>query len=128
MKSTDKDGVTPRTNDRVQAHLFNYDGRRENIFPPDVENPNKLHVGTLLVEEVDSAWGTYTRHAVIVMTEGGRPSNPTRVLLFLGGREGATVRPLGCCSSNRTVYSAKLRTSALHRRFQVEIEAFVQAV
>jgi len=85
MKSTNQDDVAPRTNDRVQAHLFNYDGRRENIFPPDVDNPNELQVGTLLVEEVDSAWGTYTRHAVIVDNRGWQAVEPDTIVIISRG-------------------------------------------
>jgi len=85
MKSTNQDDVAPRTNDRVQAHLFNYDGRRENIFPPDVDNPNELQVGTLLVEEVDSAWGTYTRHAVICDDGGWQAVEPDTIVIISRG-------------------------------------------
>ena len=59
-----------RTGDRVSARLYNWDGRREPIVSiPDVRDPSATLIGKLIVEEVDSAFGTYTRHLLI--TDGG---------------------------------------------------------
>lgn len=55
--------------DRVQANLFNFDGRHNdaecNVFPPDVDNVDRKVVGRLVVREVESDFGTYTQHFVI---------------------------------------------------------------
>lgn len=54
--------------DRVSAQLFNFDGRHnngDNIWPPDVLDVTKQVVGTLVIEDVDSAFGEYERMAVI---------------------------------------------------------------
>lgn len=53
--------------DRVQARLFNWDGSSPNAEVP--ENPEQLVVGVLVVDEVDSAFGTYMRYLVVL--DGG---------------------------------------------------------
>ncbi|WP_124259244.1 hypothetical protein [Rhodococcus ruber] len=55
----------PHAGDYVAAHLFNFDGRRPHTHPPDVEDPHEMQIGTLIIEDVDSAWGGYTRYAVL---------------------------------------------------------------
>lgn len=60
------DGTGARSGDRVRAQLFNFDGRRlPQTYPPDVDDPHEIQVGTLVVEEVDSAWGSYNRYAIV---------------------------------------------------------------
>lgn len=56
--------LDPRSGDQVQAHLFNFDGRHANGAIPDVRDPAELQLGVLIVEEVHSAWGKYTKHVV----------------------------------------------------------------
>lgn len=55
--------------DRVRAHLWNFDGRRNDasagVFPPDVDDPDRIVVGSLHVESVDSVFGAYERQSVI---------------------------------------------------------------
>lgn len=68
--SPGQDGVQnePVSGDRVEANLFNFDGRHndgDNIWPPDVDDPTAQVVGTLLVESVKSAFGDYERMTVI---------------------------------------------------------------
>ena len=64
-----EDQGQPSTGDRVTAHLWNYDGRHNDVeagvYPPDVEDAEKTIVGTLYVEEVDSLFGKYTRHVIV---------------------------------------------------------------
>lgn len=59
----------PVSGDRVRAHLWNFDGRHNDvaagIFPPDVDDPNRIVVGSLYIESVDSAFGTYERQSVV---------------------------------------------------------------
>lgn len=54
----------PHTGEYIAAHLFNFDGRRRHMYPPDVDDPHELQIGTLIIEDVGSAWGGYTRYAV----------------------------------------------------------------
>ena len=64
-----EDQGVPSTGDRVTANLWNFDGRYDDveagIYAPDVEDAGQSVVGTLYVEEVDSAFGKYTRHVVV---------------------------------------------------------------
>lgn len=62
-----KNAGAPTNGDRVRAHLFNYDGRYNTgeVFAPDVDDPNAIVVGRLIIEIVESAFGEYTRHVVI---------------------------------------------------------------
>lgn len=59
----------PVTGDRVRAHLWNVDGRHNDVaagvFPPDVDDPTRIVVGSLHVESVDSVFGAYERQSVI---------------------------------------------------------------
>jgi len=87
-KSTGQSDTTPRTHDRVQAHLFNYDGRREHMYPPDVDDPEELLIGTLYIEGVCSAWGGYTRHAVILDDGAFREVEPDTIVLISRAENG----------------------------------------
>lgn len=57
------------TGDRVRAHLWNFDGRHNDVdagvFPPDVDDPDRIVVGVLHVETVQSAFDAYERWTVI---------------------------------------------------------------
>lgn len=59
----------PINGDRVRAHLWNFDGRHNDpdaaTFPPDVDDPQRIVVGSLQIETVDSTFGTYERKSVI---------------------------------------------------------------
>lgn len=59
-------GGTPQDGDRVRARLWNFDGRDNDlpggIYPPDLDRPRELQVGTLVIEIAASAWGSYQRH------------------------------------------------------------------
>ncbi|WP_148302245.1 hypothetical protein [Tomitella biformata] len=57
--------LPPKTGDRAQAHLFNFDGRAQFVSIPDVRDPQELQVGELIVEGVGSAWGEYSRCLII---------------------------------------------------------------
>jgi len=87
-KSAGQNDTAPRTHDRVQAHLFNYDGRREHMYPPDVDDPEELLIGTLYIEGVDSAWGGYTRHAVILDDGAFREVEPDTIVLISRAENG----------------------------------------
>jgi len=87
-KAAGQNDTVPRTHDRVQAHLFNYDGRREHMYPPDVDDPEKLLIGTLYIEGVDSAWGGYTRHAVILDDGAFREVEPDTIVLISRAESG----------------------------------------
>lgn len=89
-QSAGQNDTAPRTHDRVQAHLFNYDGRRDNMYPPDpdVDNPEELLIGTLYIEGVDSAWGGYTRHAVILDDGAFREVEPDTIVLISRAESG----------------------------------------
>lgn len=54
----------PQQGDRVTAHLWNFDGRWNDIeagvFPPDVDDPGEIIVGTLLITTRPNLWGTRT--------------------------------------------------------------------
>jgi hypothetical protein len=80
-----EDGRGPRTGDRVRANLFNFDGRRlPNTFPPDVDDPLEIQVGRLIVEEVGSAWGSYTRHAIVRDDGAIREIEPDTIIAIRG--------------------------------------------
>ncbi|AZS07881.1 hypothetical protein SEA_KABOCHA_28 [Gordonia phage Kabocha] len=70
-KVTDKVVVdeSPSNGDRVSANLWNFDGRHNDIeagvFPPDVEDPNRTVVGRLVMEVVESPFGSYERSLVV---------------------------------------------------------------
>lgn len=70
-KTTDKVVVdeSASNGDRVSAHLWNFDGRHDDIeagvFPPDVDDSNRTVVGILTMETVDSPFGSYDRCLVI---------------------------------------------------------------
>lgn len=55
--------------DRVRAQLWNFDGRHDDVdagvFPPDVDDPTVVVVGRLVMETVDSAFGSYERYSVV---------------------------------------------------------------
>ncbi len=87
-KSVAQNDTAPRTHDRVQAHLFNYDGRREHMYPPDVDDPEELLIGTLYIEGVGSAWGGYTRHAVILDDGAFREVEPDTIVLISRAESG----------------------------------------
>jgi len=87
-KTAVQNDTVPRTHDRVQAHLFNHDGRREHMYPPDVDNPEELLIGTLYIEGVDSAWGGYTRHAVILDDGAFREVEPDTIVLISRAESG----------------------------------------
>lgn len=57
---------------RVRARLWNFDGRHNDVsggvYPPDVADPLRTVVGELRIEEVDSAFGPYTRLSVVEET------------------------------------------------------------
>ncbi len=71
---TDRDPAQPAPGDRVRAHLWNFDGRHNDIeagvSPPDVDDPRREVIGELICETVDSAFGVYERH--IVIEDNGR--------------------------------------------------------
>jgi len=87
-KSAGQNDTALRTHDRMQAHLFNYDGRRDNMYPPDVDNPEELLIGSLYIEGVDSAWGDYTRHAVILDDGAFREVEPDTIVLISRAESG----------------------------------------
>ena len=87
-KSAGQYDTAPRTHDRVQAHLFNFDGRRVNMYPPDVDDSEELLIGTLYIEGVDSAWGGYTRHAVILDGGAFREVEPDSIVLISRAESG----------------------------------------
>jgi len=87
-KSAGQCGTVPRTHDRVQAHLFNYDGRREHMYPPDVDDPEELLIGTLYIEGVGSVWGGYTRYAVILDDGAFREVEPDTIVLISRAESG----------------------------------------
>ncbi|QZE10794.1 HNH endonuclease [Gordonia phage ChisanaKitsune] len=70
-KVTDKVVVdeSPSNGDRVSANLWNFDGRHNDIeagvFPPDVDDPTRTVVGRLVMEVVDSPFGSYERSLVV---------------------------------------------------------------
>ena len=61
-------GGAPQNGDRARARLWNFDGRHNDlaagIYPPDVVQPHELQVGTLIIQNADSAWGSYERHLI----------------------------------------------------------------
>ena len=74
------EGPQPQHGHHVRAHLFNYDGRRSHVAVPDVPAPGELVVGTLIVDDVDSAWGQYTRFAVIDTDGATREVEPDSIV------------------------------------------------
>lgn len=58
------------------------------MYPPDVDDPEELLIGTLYIEGVDSAWGVYARHAVILDDGAFREVEPDTIVLISRAESG----------------------------------------
>ena len=69
VTDSDKRTGTASNGDRIRAQLWNFDGRHNDVdagvFPPDVDDPSRVVVGRLVMETVQSIFGTYERCSVV---------------------------------------------------------------
>ena len=79
--------------DLVKGFVLNYDGSIEHMEPAEPELRDEAIIGRYFPEEVDSAWGPYTRHAIIKENGIGFDCDPSTIVKVGVGEQKSEFEP-----------------------------------